>query len=63
MGLGLRVGEARLPLGPSEEKGSVSSGRDVSGLSSEVGMLESLESGGVEATGPLDFSLPEMKRE
>lgn len=39
MGLNLRVGEARLPLGPSEEKGSVSSGRHVSRPSSEVGML------------------------
>lgn len=59
----MHAGETRLPLGPSAEKGSVSSGRQVSGLSSEVGMLESLESSGVEATGPLDFSLPETKRE
>lgn len=45
MGLCLRVGEARLPPGPSEEKSSVSSGRHVSELSSVVGMLESPESG------------------
>lgn len=37
MDFGLRVGESKLPLGPSEKKSSVSSWRCVSGLSREVG--------------------------